>query len=135
MSETLLMSLTGIVSAVITAVGTWLVTHKKSREAIRNTEIENMRVIISEWQQTAMKWKEMADDYHRLYVEASKSMDNMCRPCRYFSRRASIKYSDDKKESTYETDNQIDRNSHNVIGNELHNEPTGDYNHPPERPP
>lgn len=81
MADTVLITL-GTVLA--TNFGQWFFYQRKHKAAatgaeINNdrSEIENLKLIIQEWKETATVWKAMADEYRTKYIADHRAVESM----------------------------------------------------------
>lgn len=65
----------------------WLLYFRKHRAAADSSEIENYKLIATEWRETSQRWKDLADDYQMKFIEQNRQMEA------YFARGG-----DNKKE-------------------------------------
>lgn len=62
-----------LIIVILTALGTklvdWLFSRRRDRAAVMAAEIDNLRAIITTWQDNADKWESQAAEYQKEIIE------------------------------------------------------------------
>lgn len=84
MNEVLSTVLIALGTSLATGFGSWVFfirKHKADADGAEKTndrtEIENLKLIVDEWRQSAKTWKEMADEYQQRYVGNARKLETL----------------------------------------------------------
>lgn len=53
----------------------WLLYLRKHKASADSSEIENYKLIATEWRETSQRWKDLADDYQMKFIEQNRKME------------------------------------------------------------
>ncbi len=81
-------TLLNVLFPAISGVVAWLATRWYEREKFKaetdtvvvgnaRNEIENFKLLVAEWRETAQKWKDLADEYQTKLIESTKTIDEL----------------------------------------------------------
>lgn len=67
--------LTPFIAAATPIFLLWLLYLRKHKASADSSEIENYKLIATEWRETSQRWKDLADDYQMKFIEQNRKME------------------------------------------------------------
>lgn len=79
MLELLISTLGGSALTLLLGWALYLRKHKADAAGVEKnndrTEIDNLKLIVTEWRESATRWKDLADEYQEKFIEQNRKME------------------------------------------------------------